>query len=134
MRIHHIGFVVDSIERIGKSFAESLALTWNQKLFFDPLQKVTVTFMKSTHQAEPQIELVEPVEEDSPVRSFLLKGGGLHHLCYEVPCLETQLEVSRSQGGKLVRRPMPAVAFDGRRIAWIYGREKVLIEFLEAEG
>lgn len=134
MRIHHIGFVVDSIERTGKSFAESLALTWNQKLFFDPLQKVTVTFMKSTYRAEPQIELVEPLGEDSPVRSFLLKGGGLHHLCYEVPCLETQLEVSRSQGGKLVRRPMPAVAFDGRRIAWIYGREKVLIEFLEAEG
>ena len=126
--------MVDSIERTGKSFAESLALTWDQKLFFDPLQKVTVTFMKSTHQAEPQIELVEPVEEDSPVRSFLLKGGGLHHLCYEVPSLETQLELSCSQGGKLVRPPMPAVAFDGRRIAWVYGKEKLLIEFLEAEG
>jgi methylmalonyl-CoA/ethylmalonyl-CoA epimerase len=133
LRIHHIGFVVDSIERTGKSFAESLALTWNQKVFFDPLQKVSVTFMKSIYQAEPQIELVEPVGEDSPVRSFLLKGGGLHHLCYEVPCLETQLEMSRSQGGKLVRRPMPAVAFSGRRIAWVYGKEKLLIEFLEAE-
>jgi methylmalonyl-CoA/ethylmalonyl-CoA epimerase len=132
LRIHHIGFVVDSIERTGNSFARSLALTWNQEVFFDPLQKVAVTFMQSIHQAEPRIELVEPVGEDSPVRSFLLKGGGLHHLCYEVPSLETQLDMSRSQGGKLVRRPMPAVAFGGRRIAWVYGKEKLLIEFLEA--
>ena len=132
LRIHHIGFVVDSIERAGKSFAESLSLIWDQKVFFDPLQKVSVSFMKSSDQAQPEIELIEPSGEDSPVRSFLAKGGGLHHLCYEVQCLETQLELSCSQGGKLVRPPMPAVAFDGRRIAWFYSKERLLIEFLES--
>jgi methylmalonyl-CoA/ethylmalonyl-CoA epimerase len=130
--MHHIGFVVGSIELTAKHFAESLCLTWNQKVFHDPLQKVNLTFMESLDAAGPQIELVQPVGEDSPVRSFLLKGGGLHHLCYEVPSLETQLDLSCSQGGKLVRPPMPAVAFDGRRIAWIYSRERLLIEFLEA--
>jgi methylmalonyl-CoA/ethylmalonyl-CoA epimerase len=133
LRIHHIGFVVDSIERTGKDFAESLALVWDQHVFRDPLQKVSVTFMKSADRVEPQIELIEPAGEDSPVRSFLLKGGGLHHLCYEVPNLEAQLELSRAQGGKLVRPPMPAVAFDGRRIAWVYGKQKLLIEFLESQ-
>lgn len=97
----------------------------------DPLQKVSVTFMTPATAAEPQIELIEPCGEDSPVRSFLSKGGGLHHLCYEVPSLEAQLELSRSQGAKLVRMPMPAVAFGGRRIAWVYSKEKLLIEFLE---
>jgi methylmalonyl-CoA/ethylmalonyl-CoA epimerase len=133
LRIHHIGFVVDSIERSGKRFAESLALCWNQKVFFDSLQKVNITFMKSADQTDPQIELVEPCGDDSPVRPFLLKGGGLHHLCYEVQSLETQLEISCSQGSKLVRPAMPAVAFDGRRIAWIYSKERLLIEFLESE-
>lgn len=131
MRLHHIGFVVDSIERTGDGFAKSLALTWDRKTFIDPLQKVSVTFMKSAIETEPQIELIEPHAEDSPVRSFLSKGGGLHHLCYEVRSLEAQLELSRAQGGKLVRSPMPAVAFDGRRIAWVYSKEKLLIEFLE---
>lgn len=88
--------------------------------------------MSSANRADPQIELIEPAGEDSPVRSFLSKGGGLHHLCYEVRNLEAQLELSRSQGGKLVRAPMPAVAFDGRRIAWVYAKEKLLIEFLES--
>jgi methylmalonyl-CoA/ethylmalonyl-CoA epimerase len=132
LRIHHIGFVVGSIEQAGDSFAESLALTWNRKTFFDPLQRVRVTFMKSAIETEPQIELIEPQGEDSPIRSFLSKGGGLHHLCYEVRCLETQLELSRSQGAKLVRPPMPAVAFDGRRIAWVYSKAKLLVEFLES--
>lgn len=134
MRLHHIGFVVDSIDQVGKSFAESLGLIWNRKVFLDPLQKVNVSFMNSAEYGQPQIELVAPVGEDSPVRSFLAKGGGLHHLCYEVPQLESQLEMSRSQGGKLVRPPMPAVAFDGRRIAWIYSRERLLVEFLEASS
>lgn len=123
---------MDSIERTGKGFAESLALSWDQHVFRDPLQKASVTFMSSANSADPQIELIEPAGEDSPVRSFLSKGGGLHHLCYEVRDLEAQLELSRSQGGKLVRPPMPAVAFDGRRIAWVYGKEKLLIEFLES--
>jgi methylmalonyl-CoA/ethylmalonyl-CoA epimerase len=133
LRLHHIGFVIDSIERSGNRFAQSLGLSWNQKVFFDSLQRVNVTFMNSADHTDPQIELVEPCGEDSPVRPFLLKGGGLHHLCYEVQSLETQLETSRSQGGKLVRPPMPAVAFDGRRIAWIYSKERLLIEFLESD-
>lgn len=131
MRLHHIGFVVDSIERTGDGFAQSLSLSWNRRTFFDPLQKVIVTFMESAVEAEPQIELIEPYGEDSPVRSFLSKGGGLHHLCYEVRSLDAQLEMSRCQGAKLVRPPMPAVAFDGRRIAWVYSKEKLLVEFLE---
>lgn len=134
MRMHHIGFVVDSIERAGKSFAESLNLTWNGRVFLDPLQKVNVTFMNSAEPGEPQIELIEPVAEDSPVRSFLAKGGGLHHVCYEVQGLENQLRLSCSQGGKLVRPAMPAVAFGGRRIAWIYSKERLLIEFLEEKS
>lgn len=90
--------------------------------------------MNSFGSGQPQIELVAPAGEDSPVRSFLSKGGGLHHLCYEVTQLESHLEMSRSQGGKLVRPPMPAVAFGGRKIAWIYSKERLLVEFLEAKS
>jgi methylmalonyl-CoA/ethylmalonyl-CoA epimerase len=62
---------------------------------------------------------------------FLKKGGGLHHLCYEVQDLEKQLELTRSKGGLIARPPMPAEAFGGRRIAWVYTKNKLLIEYLE---
>ncbi len=35
---------------------------------------------------------------DSPILSFLQKGGGLHHLCYEVTNLDSELDEMRSRG------------------------------------
>jgi methylmalonyl-CoA/ethylmalonyl-CoA epimerase len=55
----------------------------------------------------------------------------LHHLCYEIEDLENQLALSRAQGGLVVKPPLPAVAFAGRRIAWVYTRNKLLLEYLE---
>ena len=80
---------------------------------------------------DPQIELVEPAGEDSPVLRFLEQGGGLHHVCYEVADLEEQLVEFRSRGAVIARRPKPAVAFGGRRIAWVITAEKLLVELLE---
>ena len=80
-----------------------------------------------------QVELVEPVGDDSPVSRFLQKGGGLHHLCYEVENLAEHLKIRREAGCIVVRPPMPAAAFDNRLIAWALTRQKLLLEFLEAE-
>jgi methylmalonyl-CoA/ethylmalonyl-CoA epimerase len=65
------------------------------------------------------------------VQNFLKRGGGLHHLCYEVDSLSAQLQLSRSLGGLVVRQPCPAVAFGGRQIAWVYTADKLLTEYLE---
>ncbi len=82
------------------------------------------------------IELVEPASPQSRVNSFLKRGGGLHHLCYETDSLSGQLQAVLAAGAVMVLEPTPAVAFSGRKIAWIYTREKLLVEYLErkAEG
>jgi methylmalonyl-CoA/ethylmalonyl-CoA epimerase len=131
-RLDHVGFVVASIRDVAAAFAQSTGTAWSGELIHDPLQKVQVTFLRASQSNDPSIELVEPVGPDSPVQRFLERGGGLHHVCYEVASLDSQLSLSRSCGGVLVRPPLPAVAFGGRRIAWIYTRHKLLIEFLEA--
>ena len=132
--LHHIGFVVASIEPAMEGFVRSLGATWDQRVFEDPMQKVKVAFL-STRPGEPQIELVEPVGDASPVQKFLReKGGGLHHFCYETNDLDAELKRFRSRSAILVRNPVPAVAFNGRRIAWILTREKLLVELLEREG
>ena len=77
------------------------------------------------------IELIEPAGEDSPVWRALKKGGGLDHLCYETPEIEKTVEQSLAQGAALVRDLAPAVAFGGRRIAFVYFLELGLIEFVE---
>ncbi len=130
-RLHHIGFVVDSVERSLPFFATSMKANHVSEIFVDPLQKVKVAFLVTGGPGEPQIELVAPVGSSSPVHRFLAKGGGLHHLCYEVDNLEWQLAEMKDRKCVLIRPPKPAVAFSGRRVAWIVTRERLVVEYLE---
>jgi methylmalonyl-CoA/ethylmalonyl-CoA epimerase len=128
---HHVGFVVASIPRTVHGFSSMLQTDWDEQIIHDPNQGVRVTFLKSRRPGDPLWELVEPVDEKSPVYSLAIKGGGLHHVCYVVDNLEQALAGARALGALVTRQPMPAVAFGGRRIAWIYSKNRLLIEYLE---
>jgi len=128
---HHVGFVVASIQQSVDGFADLLQARWDGQIFDDPNQGVRVTFLASQRPGDPLFELVEPANPESPVQSFVAKGGGLHHVCYVVENLEQELTRARVAGALITRQPMPAVAFGGRRIAWIYTRNRLLIEYLE---
>ena len=131
VKLHHVGFVVDSIQESVESFARSLGATCDGNIVFDPVQKVRVTFLKGANATDSLIELVEPGEPDSPVSRFLERGGGLHHLCYQVDNLDSHLRFCQSVGTIVIRPPVPAVAFGGRRIAWVVTKRRLLMEFLE---
>lgn len=131
LALHHVGFVVADMASAMEGFLRSLNASWDRQIWEDPLQRVKVAFL-TTRPGEPQIELVEPVGDRSPVRKFLVeKGGGLHHCCYETDDLGAELRAFRSRRAILVRPPQPAVAFDGRRIAWLLTQENLLVELLE---
>jgi methylmalonyl-CoA/ethylmalonyl-CoA epimerase len=131
LKLHHVGFVVSSIQESAESFARSLGATWDGNIVFDPIQKVRVSFFQGRNTVDPLIELVEPGGPESPVSRFLEHGGGLHHLCYEVKDLESHLAFCKSVGTIIIRPPVPAVAFGGRRIAWVMTKKRLLMEFLE---
>lgn len=127
---HHVGFVVTSIAPVIESFCRVMGGKDWSETWHDPVQKVRVAFIYP-QQGGPSFELVEPAGPDSPVQDFLASGGGLHHVCYEVNDLNRTVRDARARGLVMIRRPQPAVAFDGRSIAWFISREKLLIEFLE---
>jgi methylmalonyl-CoA/ethylmalonyl-CoA epimerase len=130
-KLHHIGFVVSSIQESAEGFIESLGASWDGKIIFDPVQKVHVSFFQGRNTADPLIELVEPGEPKSPISTFLERGGGLHHLCYEVEDLDAHLTFCKSVGTIIIRPPVQAVAFGGKRIAWGVSKKRLLMEFLE---
>ena len=130
MRLHHTGIVVSDIKSYGELYASTLGLSPRTEIFHDPIQKVRVQFWGGG-ESESWIELIEPAAEDSPVQRALKKGGGLDHLCYETADIEKTLEDSLAKGGAIVRPLAPAVAFAGRRIAFVYFLELGLIEFVE---
>jgi hypothetical protein len=45
--------------------------------------------------------------------------------------LESHLAFCKSVKNIVIRPPVPAVAFGGRRIAWAISRKRLLMEFLE---
>jgi methylmalonyl-CoA/ethylmalonyl-CoA epimerase len=133
LRLHHVGFVVSDIQKSVEGFRNALGMSWNGAIYPDPKQKVKVTFLASG-PACAQIELIEPASGDSPVAKFLEKGGGQHHLCYEVNDIDKALAEFKSRKVSIVQRPSPAVAFGGRRIAWFVTPDRLVVELLEAHA
>ena len=135
MRLHHIGIVVSDIEKGVISYREEFGCEVVSPLYDDPLQEVRVQFLSAGWDKGVTLELIEPSTESSPVRRFLQEdGGGLNHLCYEVADMALALSRAREHGGLIVREPSPAAAFDGRNIAFVFTKDRRLIEFVEEEA
>lgn len=133
MKLHHIGLVVpkikDSVGEITKYIKfETVGLP-------TPVgsQKVNICFLKI---GEPFLELIEPVEKDSPVFEFAKQGGGIHHLCFEVNDIHKELDTLVQNGATVLVKPVEG--FDKRLIAFVDLNMKNtkcgLIELLETKN
>jgi methylmalonyl-CoA/ethylmalonyl-CoA epimerase len=129
--LHHIGYVVASIAESTLRWRAALASISESAIFEDEIQRARVMFFRLPPEGAAQVELVEPLAGHSPVARFLEKGGGLHHLCFQVDSLEDQIARMKAEKAILLRHPQPAVAFEGRRIAWMQSRDRLLVEYLE---
>jgi methylmalonyl-CoA/ethylmalonyl-CoA epimerase len=130
LRFHHIGIVVDDIDNRRRFYEESLGYTARTGVIHDPVQSAFVQFLV-LHQADHYLELVAP---DGPASKLALaskKGQPLNHLCYATPAIEAALESFAEAGSLVFQLPVPAVAFNGRRIAWLMNSEGLLIELVE---
>ena len=130
-RFHHIGQAVADISRHIEEFLRpvfgDLPIT---AAVADPIQRVRVCFV--TMPGGVMVELVEPHGEQSPVRDIVGSSrGGLYHVCYEVPDLDRALAALRRMRCLPLGRPVPAAAFEGRRIVFLITPQRDLIELLE---
>jgi methylmalonyl-CoA/ethylmalonyl-CoA epimerase len=133
-KLLHVGVAVPSLEATTESLTALFGYRVVSGPFDDPIQKVKVSFLSQSGTDIAEIELITPLSEDSPVQSMLKKGsGGAYHLCFETSDIEAALEHAKNSGCVIVSPPVPAVAFQGRRIAWIYTPSRQLFEFVEAK-
>ncbi len=131
-KIDHIGIAVPDIERALSQYADMFGYRLLRGPYVDPQQQASVAFIGSHSTDDPPLELVAPLGADSQVQRVLAKGLSLYHVCYEVPDLEEAIEHLRANGCLLVSGPTPAVAYDGRPIAWLYTPNRQLTELVEA--
>jgi methylmalonyl-CoA/ethylmalonyl-CoA epimerase len=127
---NHVGVAVADIASVLAIYQGLLGYLLLSGPFDDPIQKVTVCFLRD-NSGGPIIELVAPFGANSPILKILKAGGGAYHLCYEATDLDAILSEFSARGCITVSEPMPAVAFSGRRIAWLYTPAKQLLELVE---
>jgi methylmalonyl-CoA epimerase len=132
-KLLHVGVAVSSLGPTTELLSNLFGYKVVSGPFDDPIQKVTVNFLAKFDEDVAEIELIAPINEDSPIRSMLAKdGGGAYHLCFETTDIDGALIHAKNNGCIIVSAPVPAVAFQGRRIAWIYTRSRQLFELVEA--
>ena len=114
MKLHHIGIIVKDIQKslgeLGKyfEFKETTIPTLVKS------QKVNVCFLKSS---DVYIELIEPIDDDSPVKSMAESGGGFHHLCFEVEDIFKEIKRMADDGARVIVEPTKG--FEDRLIAFV---------------
>ena len=98
-RLNHIGVATPSIAESLRYYRDVMGATITHEPFDLEEQGVKVCFIDTpgpstgSERAElngTQIELIEPLSENSTLTGFLAKNpaGGQHHLCYEVEDIE----------------------------------------------
>jgi methylmalonyl-CoA/ethylmalonyl-CoA epimerase len=123
--VHHIAIAVPSIEAAKATF-ESLTGHACSQVEEIPSQGVNVAFLGS-------LELIEPRGSESPVARFLQRRGtALHHIAFQVPDLEAELEKLSANGVRLIDS-VPRAGAHGHRVAFLHpsASEGVLIELVE---
>lgn len=89
-RLNHIGVATPSIADSIAHYRDIMGAAHISDPFDMPEQGVKVCFVDTPTDSGmngTQIELIEPLDENSPIHGFLAKNplGGQHHICFEVP-------------------------------------------------
>lgn len=125
-KIDHIGIAVRSIEASLPLYAPGLGFNLSStELLVE--HKVRVAMLPIGAQ---RLELLEPVGEDSPIARFIARRGeGLHHVCFQVEDVASELKRLEANGVRLVdSEPRPGA--NGCLVAFIHPESAagVLIE------
>ena len=98
-KIDHIGIAVRSLDAALKIYSAGLGMQ-AEHIEEVPEQKTRVALIPL---GEARLELLEAMEEDSPIGRFIAKRGeGLHHICVQVEDLEQTLLHLKEAGVRLI--------------------------------
>ena len=128
MKFNHIGIAVRDIDSSIEAFS---VFGYSHDGFFhhDTIQNVRIAFL--TGHGQPMLELVQPINESSPVVNFLSRNGtSMYHKCFEVTDIMQSIESLKQQKYRLISSPKPAIAFKHRLVCFMFHKDAGLIELL----
>lgn len=131
-RLNHVGVATPSIADSVRMYADLLGATRAHEPFDLPAQGVRVCFIDLPNS---QIELIEPLGDDSPIQGFLAKNpkGGQHHICFEVEDILAARDDLRAKGATILGTGEPRIGAHGTPILFLHPKDMggVLVELME---
>lgn len=129
LNVDHIGIAVDNLSEAIERF---------QRLLGGPPESTEEVKEYGVKTAffgvgETNLELLEPLAQQSPIANFLQKRGpGIHHVCLRVSNLEGLLQALKSAGVRLIDET-PRKGAHGKRVAFVHPASLggVLVELSE---
>jgi methylmalonyl-CoA/ethylmalonyl-CoA epimerase len=129
--LNHVGIATPSIEAALAMYRDLLGATVVREPFDLPAQDVRVCFIDTPNS---QIELLEPLGENSPIVRFLAKNpaGGQHHVCFEVPDVKAARAELEAKGATVLGEPR--IGAHGTLVIFVHPKDMggVLVELMEA--
>ena len=125
---HHIGIAVDELEPAIETYIRLFGAELEHRGRLDD-QGVDAA---SLHAGTGRIELLAPLEADSPVGRFLAsRGPGLHHVAFQVADVAAELARLRQSGARLID-DSPRLGLFGLQVAFVHPEATggVLAEFV----
>lgn len=127
-KINHVAIVVGDIDESLKFWRDALGIELHH-IEDVPSQKAMVAFLPV---GESEVELVKPTADDTGAAKFLAeRGGGMHHLCFEVDNVVEMLAELKEKGVRLINEE--PITLPGRKMAFVHPKSTggVLVELYE---
>jgi methylmalonyl-CoA/ethylmalonyl-CoA epimerase len=131
-KLNHVGIATPSIAEALKVYRDVLGATSVTPIRALPEQGVRFCFVDLPNA---QIELIEPLGEDSPIHGFLSRNprGGQHHVCFEVADILAARDDLKAKGAAILGTGEPRIGAHGVPVIFVHPKDMggVLIELME---
>ena len=116
-RLNHIAIAVPNITKASDMWQKALGANVSKPQTL-PEHGVKVVFIESPNT---KVELLEPLNENSPISKFLIKnpGGGMHHICYEVSDLISASKKLKEVGATILGDGNPKIGAHGNPVIFL---------------
>ncbi len=130
LKFHHIGYAVKDIDLTSSMY---LSAGWNiSETIIDTTQNAKIAFLKK--DGMPDIELVAPVDKNSPVNKTIEKAGITpYHICYETDDINSAIAELRKKKFIVLFKPVAAPAIDNKLISYLFHKDVGLVELVQSK-
>jgi len=115
MKIDHIAIAVNDVEESAKIYKEAFGV---DNVEYETVESEGVK-LAILHLENGRIELMQPINDSSPIKKFLdKKGQGLHHMALQTENIEGEVERMEGCGIQFLGKIRPGS--EGTKVTFIH--------------